>query len=209
MLDTSLSGVLEFSPIIMAEQICFIGFTCVQNFPDSYLRLGSESPYFVVKMKLTRLNFAVFQTFEEEKKKHPLKFCCTTCKIFPQFWIWSLRTLTLDFISFGLASSESVDDALDCCNLQVFPSILGGVWKLHPTHWAMEQNPPVCVWDRSIQSRLHLRRPGAKVTGSHYSAEEKHCAHPWSCYSQEKSAHLASFSVFSFFSSILVFFRAK
>lgn len=83
MLDTSLSGVLEFSPIIMAEQICFIGFTCVQNFPDSYLRLGSESPYFVVKMKLTRLNFAVFQTFEEEKKKTSIKVLLHDMQNFP------------------------------------------------------------------------------------------------------------------------------
>lgn len=40
------------------------------------------------------------------------------------------------------------------------------MWKLHPSDRAVEQDPPVCVWNRRIQPHLHLRGPRTQVTGN-------------------------------------------
>lgn len=38
--------------------------------------------------------------------------------------------------------------------------------ELHPSDRAVEPDPPVRVWDRRLQPRLHLHGPRTQVTGN-------------------------------------------
>lgn len=53
----------------------------------------------------------------------------------------------------------------------VLSPLSGGMWKLHPSDWAMEPDPSVRVWNRGVQPHLHLCGPRTQVTG------KQRCSH--------------------------------